>query len=336
MNNLKDDIIFNTINNGILILDDELKIKAWNRWLAVHTHLNLNTVLDKNLCELFPSIDEKRLKRKIKSVLVTNTSSFYSVDPHKYLIKIELSNITNPIYDSMQQDVTIAPYKRDEKLVALYIYDKTVLCEANAKLEKLNKDLRELSYKDPMTNVYNRHYFYEESAKLLSLASRDQRDSCIIILDIDKFKDINDTYGHDVGDEVIIQLAQLLKNHVRNSDIVARFGGEEFVVFLYNTNLYNATHIAEVMKDDIHKVNIDANTQTINFTASFGVAKFNKELDENNIEHTISRADKCLYIAKNQGRNLVINEGYLGAAIFNKEINTKAIDIESNIFMLND
>lgn len=76
MNNLKDDIIFNTINNGILILDDELKIKAWNRWLAVHTHLNLDTVLDKNLCELFPSIDEKRLKRKIKSVLVTNTSSF--------------------------------------------------------------------------------------------------------------------------------------------------------------------------------------------------------------------------------------------------------------------
>ncbi len=336
MNNLKDDIIFNTINNGILILDDELKIKAWNRWLAVHTHLSLDDVLDKHLCELFPSIDEKRLKRKIKSVLVTNTSSFYSVDPHKYLIKIELSNITNPIYDSMQQDVTIAPYKRDEKLVALYIYDKTVLCETNAKLEKLNKDLRDLSYKDPMTNAYNRRYFYEESAKLLSLASRDQRDSCIIILDIDKFKDINDTYGHDVGDEVIIQLAQLLKNHVRNSDIVARFGGEEFVVFLYNTNLYNATHIAEVMKEDIHKVNIEAGAQTINFTASFGVAKFNKELDENNIEHTISRADKCLYVAKNKGRNLVINESYLGAAIFNKEINTKTIAIESNIFMLND
>jgi diguanylate cyclase (GGDEF)-like protein len=336
MNNLKDDIIFNTINNGILILDDELKIKAWNRWLAVHTHLSLEDVLDKQLCELFPSIDEKRLKRKIKSVLVTNTSSFYSVDPHKYLIKIELSNITNPIYDSMQQDVTIAPYKRDEKLVALYIYDKTVLCETNAKLEKLNKDLRDLSYKDPMTNAYNRRYFYEESAKLLSLASRDQRDSCIIILDIDKFKDINDTYGHDVGDDVIIQLAQLLKNHVRNSDIVARFGGEEFVVFLYNTNLYNATHIAEVMKEDIHKVNIEAGAQTINFTASFGVAKFNKELDENNIEHTISRADKCLYVAKNKGRNLVINESYLGAAIFNKEINTKTIAIESNIFMLND
>jgi diguanylate cyclase (GGDEF)-like protein len=258
------------------------------------------------------------------------------VDPHKYLIKIELSNITNPIYDSMQQDVTIAPYKRDEKLVALYIYDKTVLCETNAKLEKLNKDLRDLSYKDPMTNAYNRRYFYEESAKLLSLASRDQRDSCIIILDIDKFKDINDTYGHDVGDDVIIQLAQLLKNHVRNSDIVARFGGEEFVVFLYNTDLYNATHIAEVMKEDIHKVNIDAGSETINFTASFGVAKFNKELDENNIEHTISRADKCLYVAKNKGRNLVINESYLGAAIFNKEINTKTIAIESNIFMLND
>ena len=336
MHNLKDDIIFNTINNGILILDEELNIKAWNRWLAVHTHLKLEDVLDKNLCELFPSIDEKRLKRKIKSVLVTNASSFYSVDPHRYLLKIELSNITNPIYEFMQQDVTIAPYIKEEKLVALYIYDKTVLCESNAKLEKLNKDLRELSYKDPMTGAYNRRYFFEESAKLLSLATRDQRDSCIIILDIDKFKDFNDTYGHDVGDEVIIQLAHLLKNHVRNSDVIARFGGEEFVVFLYNTDLYNATHIAEVMRENIQKVNIPVGTQIINFTASFGVAKFNKELDENNIEHTISRADKCLYVAKNKGRNKVINESYLGASILNKNIDTKAIDIESSIYMLND
>lgn len=336
MHNLKDDIIFNTINNGILILNEDLNIKAWNRWLAVHTHLNLEDVLDKNLCELFPSIDEKRLKRKIKSVLVTNTSSFYSVDPHRYLIKIELSNITNPIYDSMQQDVTIAPYIKEEKLVALYIYDKTVLCETNAKLEKLNKDLRELSYKDPMTGAYNRRYFFEESAKLLSLATRDQRDSCIIILDIDKFKDFNDSYGHDVGDEVIIQLAHLLKNHVRNSDIVARFGGEEFVVFLYNTDLYNATHIAETIREDIQKVNIKVASDIINFTASFGVAKFYKELDNNNIEHTITRADKCLYIAKNKGRNRVINESYLGASIFNKDIDTKAIDIESNMYMLND
>lgn len=336
MHNLKNDIIFNTINNGILILDEDLKIKAWNRWLAVHTHLSFEDALDKNLCELFPSIDEKRLKRKIKSVLVTNTSSFYSVDPHRYLIKIELSNITNPVYDSMQQDVTIAPYKREEKLVALYIYDKTVLCETNAKLEKLNKDLRELSYKDPMTGAYNRRYFFEESEKLLSLASRDQRDSCIIILDIDKFKDFNDTYGHDIGDEVIIQLAHLLKKHVRNSDIVARFGGEEFVVFLYNTDLYNATHIAEVIREDIQKTNIKVESEIINFTASFGVSKFNKALDDNNIEHTITRADKCLYLAKNKGRNRVINEGYLGADILNKDINTKAIAIESNIFMLND
>lgn len=336
MHNLKDDIIFNTINNGILILDEELNIKAWNRWLAVHTHLSLDDVLDKNLCELFPSIDEKRLKRKIKSVLVTNTSSFYSVDPHRYLLKIELSNITNPIYEFMQQDVTIAPYMKEEKLVALYIYDKTVLCESNAKLEKLNKDLRELSYKDPMTGAYNRRYFFEESAKLLSLATRDQRDSCIIILDIDKFKDFNDTYGHDVGDEVIIQLAHLLKNHVRNSDIVARFGGEEFVVFLYNTDLYNATHIAEVMREDIQKINIKVESQIINFTASFGVAKFNKSLDDNNIEHTITRADKCLYLAKNKGRNRVISESYLGASVLNKDIDTKAIHIESSIYMLND
>ncbi len=336
MHNLDNDIIFNTINTGILIIDEQMTILAWNRWLEVHTSLKKDEVVNQVLVDLFPEIDEKKLKRKIKTVLVTNSTSFYSVDPHRFLIPIKLSNITKVHYDFMQQDITIAPYKPDKKLVAIYVYDKTAVCETNAALEKLNKDLRELSYKDPMTNAYNRRYFYEESAKLLSLASRDQRDSCIIILDIDKFKDINDTYGHDVGDEVIVKLAHLLKEHVRNSDIVARFGGEEFVIFLYNTDLYNATHIAEVMKEDIHKVNINAGNEIINFTASFGVAKFNKDLDENDIEHTISRADKCLYVAKKKGRNKVISESYLGASILNKDIDTKSIAIESNIYMLND
>lgn len=328
MDNLKHDIIFNTINNGILILDENLNIRAWNRWLELHTCMDLEAVLDKNICELFPSIDEKKLNRKIKSVLVMNTSSFYSVDPHRYLIKIRLSNITHGIYEYMQQDVTIAPYKTDEKLVAVYIYDKTSLCETNAKLEQLNSELKELSYRDPMTHAYNRRYFYDESNRLLSLANREEKKCCIIIMDIDKFKDINDSFGHAVGDEVIIALANNLGKHTRKSDVIARFGGEEFVIFLYNTEIKYAKEIAEKIRVDIQDIPIDTSEGEIRFTASFGVSLFDKGFDQNDIEHTISRADKCLYVAKTTGRNKVISEDYLGASKYDKLFNT--YDLENH------
>ena len=338
MDNLKDDIIFNTIDNGILILDENLSIKAWNRWLEIHTHMKLEDVQNKNICELFPTINEKTLKRKITSVLVTNSPSFYSTYPHQYLLKIKLSNITDSIYDSMQQNVTLAPYIKKEKLVALYIYDKTTFCETNAKLAALNKELKELSYRDPMTQAYNRRYFYEETTKMLSLSTRENTESCIIILDIDHFKIVNDTQGHSVGDEVIITLAKLLLTHVRQSDVVARFGGEEFVIFLYNSNLKNAQIVAEKIRKDIENVEIPLeNGSKLHFTASFGVARFNSKLDNENIEHTISRADQCLYVAKDSGRNKVITESYLGAAIFNKEIkraSIKQIDSDNDLYRI--
>lgn len=333
MDNLKHDIIFNTINNGILILDEDLKIRAWNRWLEIHTCMDLEAVENKNLCELFPSIDEKKLKRKIKSVLVTNNSSFYSVDPHRYLIKIRLSNITNAIYEYMQQDVTIAPYKKEERLVAVYIYDKTSLCETNAQLEQLNGELKDLSYRDPMTHAYNRRYFYEEATRLLSLANREEKSCCIIIMDIDKFKDINDTNGHSIGDEVIIALAQNLDKHIRKSDVIARFGGEEFVILLYNSDVKNAQAIAEKIREDIQNIAINTSEGEIHFTASFGVSRFDKSFDQNDIEHTISRADKCLYVAKTHGRNKVITEEYLGASKYDKLFNTYNMD-DQNLHVL--
>ncbi|WP_419771030.1 MAG: diguanylate cyclase [Candidatus Marinarcus sp.] len=324
MDNLKQDIIFNTIDNGILILDENLSVKAWNRWLEIHTHMRWDDVINKNLCELFPNINERILRRKIKTALITNSASFYSTDPHQYLIKIKLSNVIDTVYDAMQQNVTLAPYKVEEKLVALYIYDKTTFCETNAKLAALNKKLKELSYRDPMTNSYNRRYFYEASTKMLSLSIRDKIEATIIILDIDNFKIINDTHGHAVGDDVIIALAQLLEKYVRQSDIVARFGGEEFVIFLHNSNLKNGEIIANKIKNDVARLEIAINEQEkLNFTASFGVASFDNTLDSGNIEHTISRADQCLYVAKESGRNRVITQEFLGAAIFNKTLKRK-------------
>ncbi len=305
MDFINNNIIFETINNGIIILDEDLNILAWNKWLEVRTNKKSSEMIGKNICKEFDYINENKLKRKIKSVLVTNNASFYSINPHKFLIDIKVNTIVNKVFESMQQDITIVPYDIEKKLVCLYIYDNTKLCEINYKLEELNDKLKELSNCDPLTNVYNRRYFSEISNKMLSLTTRNSHDLGIIILDIDKFKNINDTYGHGLGDKVIIALAQNLKEIVRDSDIVSRFGGEEFVILMYNINLENAQNVAEKIRQHVEAIEIIDNDLTLRFTVSLGVALYDEAIDNKNLEYTLKRADKALYMAKQNGRNQV-------------------------------
>ncbi|RXJ91595.1 sensor domain-containing diguanylate cyclase [Arcobacter sp. CECT 8983] len=299
------DTVFNTIDNGIIILDENLNILAWNRWLEIRTNILNTDVENKNICYEFSYIDEKKLKRKVKAALVTKSPSYFNVDPHKYLIKIRINSI-NSHYEFMQQDVTIVPYDLEKKIVCLYIYDKTALREINLKLELANKELIDLTNKDYLTKVYNRRYFNEYSEKALELAKRNEQDISIIAVDIDRFKKINDTYGHNVGDEVLIKVASIFKNSIRKSDIVARFGGEEFIILLINAKLEEATTIAEKMRLKIEDTVINVDENQIDVTASFGVATLNKETNES-VETTLKRADDLLYIAKKHGRNEVVN-----------------------------
>ncbi|NVJ52070.1 MAG: diguanylate cyclase [Campylobacteraceae bacterium] len=299
------DTVFNTIDNGIIILDENLNILAWNRWLEIRTNILNADIENKNICEEFSYIDEKKLKRKVKAALITKNPSYFNVDPHKYLIKIRINSI-NSYYDFMQQDVTIVPYDLEKKIVCLYIYDKTALREINLKLEIANRELTDLTNKDYLTKVYNRRYFNEYSEKALELAKRNEQNISIIAVDIDRFKKINDNYGHNVGDEVLIEVASIFRNSIRKSDIVARFGGEEFIILLINAKLDEATAIAEKMRIKIENTAVEVDNNRIDVTASFGVATLNKEGNES-IETTLKRADDLLYIAKKHGRNEVVN-----------------------------
>ncbi len=171
--------------------------------------------------------------------------------------------------------------------------------------KKINQKLQLLASTDPMTKLYNRRYFTEMSESLLDLAKRNKTDTAIIMLDIDKFKNVNDIYGHKVGDDVIVSLSLILREQSRKSDIVSRWGGEEFVILLPETNVDGALVIAE----KIRKVTEDSrikleNKQELKFTISLGISKFYHETDTN-IEASINRADEALYEAKESGRNKV-------------------------------
>ncbi|WP_455755968.1 diguanylate cyclase [Sulfurimonas sp.] len=307
MDTLDENVIFNTVDNGIIILDDDLTVLNWNRWLEIFTKRNKKDIVGKKLSDLFGYINTKRLNRKIKSVLTTKSSSYYSVDPHKYLIEIPISKITNKYYTQMQQKVTIVPYNLEKKQVCIYIYDETSVSETNLKLNKANEELLELSHRDPLTCLFNRRYFSDQLEKVKSFALRNKHPISMIILDIDDFKKINDTYGHAIGDEVIITMAKTLEDVVRKSDIVVRFGGEEFVILLQNIDLEKGYAIAEKLRIAVENLEVKSfDNQSIKFTSSFGVAQFSETLDNDSLEQTLSRADEALYKAKKSGKNKVI------------------------------
>ena len=169
-------------------------------------------------------------------------NKWYSIND--MMIKNNDNNITKY---SVGHNIT--PYKSaQQNLTSTYAQ----LIKSNEEIKLLNKELeynqeelKLLASTDPMTQLYNRRYFAKVSEHTLDLARRNKKEVSLIMIDIDKFKNINDTYGHDIGDKVIIFLANQLKNYQRKSDIVCRFGGEEFVVLLPNTSIEDANIVAQ-------------------------------------------------------------------------------------------
>jgi diguanylate cyclase (GGDEF)-like protein len=156
---------------------------------------------------------------------------------------------------------------------------------------------------DKLTGLFNRNKFDEIFSKEIKRAKRYNNDLSIIIFDIDDFKMINDTYGHQIGDEVLKDMAKIALSSVREQDINIRWGGEEFLILLPQTNLLGAIAVANKVKTSIEKHLFT--DKSLQITASFGVAQFTNEDDNENT--IISKADALLYEAKRTGKNKVMS-----------------------------
>ena len=163
------------------------------------------------------------------------------------------------------------------------------------------KYIEELSIKDQLTQIANRHYLETSFKKELDRTKRYNGMFSVILADVDHFKLVNDSYGHDVGDDVLIQIASILKNNTRATDIVGRWGGEEFLIICPESSAQEAEVVAENLRVKIENFSFDVIGRK---SCSFGVSEF-KSSDEDSKE-VIKRADNALYIAKNEGRNRVV------------------------------
>ncbi len=139
----KFDLICNTVDNGIILINKNLEVKFWNRWLEIRTGINFKDIVNKNLKDFYPKIDDKKLIRKITTALKLNSSTFYTPQISKFLLDIELSKVADNVFNEMQQSVTITPYDIENELVIIYIYDTTILCEINYKLQETKEEVEE-------------------------------------------------------------------------------------------------------------------------------------------------------------------------------------------------
>ncbi len=168
----------------------------------------------------------------------------------------------------------------------------------------LQRALKEQSIKDPLTKLYNRRYLEETLNRECSRALRGEQPLCVLIMDIDHFKKVNDTYGHDGGDAVLVAFAKLLSTKIRKEDIACRLGGEEFILVLPAATLELATHRAQEICDAARSMKVKFQSQTLAVTVSVGVAAFPEHADAP--DELIQKADQCLYKAKQSGRNQVV------------------------------
>jgi diguanylate cyclase (GGDEF)-like protein len=194
----------------------------------------------------------------------------------------------------------------EQSVLSQIPYINVYLREAAPVLEtkRLMETLRESSLRDPMTGLNNRRFLEEYVETLIANVQRRKTSCAVMMLDLDYFKMVNDTYGHDAGDAVIKALAKLLRQTVRASDLVIRFGGEEFLIILVDTPPENADCVAEKIRASVEGLEIQAGHVVLKKTISIGIADF--PTDSDTFWQTVKFADVALYQAKEGGRNRVV------------------------------
>jgi diguanylate cyclase (GGDEF)-like protein/PAS domain S-box-containing protein len=189
-------------------------------------------------------------------------------------------------------------YNADIAKLALVFANQAAIAIENA---RLFEQVQRLAVTDPLTNLHNRRYFFDLAHREMERARRYQSPLSLIMIDIDRFKEVNDTHGHLIGDMVLRQIADRLSEQLREIDVLCRYGGEEFVVLLPDTALDAAYQVAERLRQATIQKPIQANDRLVQITTSLGVAFMDAECDQ--IDDLIRYADQALYWAKSAGRN---------------------------------
>ena len=296
-----------TIDVGLLVLDRQYKVKVWNSFMESHSGLTPRQTKDRDIFELFSDLPKDWLVHKTNSVFLLKNRSFMTWEQRPYLFKFKNYRPITGTEPFMYQNVTISPLVStdgDVHHIAIIIYDVTDIASNRKALEQANNELEKLSRTDMLTKLNNRGFWEECLSREFSRFQRYQTISSVVMFDIDHFKKVNDTYGHQAGDEAIRQVSRVLRENLRKTDIAGRYGGEEFGVILGNTDAEAAVVFCERVRQQVEEIVVHHEGQQIKFTVSLGISQAMTSTED--YKTWLEQADQALYAAKEGGRNRTV------------------------------
>jgi len=298
--------ILNYIEDKKCLIVDDSKTATLINMLSLKKHYNFSNIITAK--DGVEGLEKLKENKDIKLILtdyempnmdgagfIKNVRKKYNLD-EKIIIAISSNSdkeISTKLLKAGANDFLTKPFN-DEELICR--------CDNTLKISMLLDEVKELAYKDTLSGLYNRRYFFDVANKMFLTSLRENKPITIIMFDIDHFKKINDNYGHQIGDVVIQKTSEILKTNIRKNDIACRYGGEEFVIFLYDCNIDDGYDIAEKIRQKVESQELHIEDKTIKYTISAGVSNKGKSIEE-----MIKNADEMLYKAK-ETRNCVVKD----------------------------
>ena len=298
--------IVQSIDVGVVVMDRDYNVEIWNSFMENHSGVGADKAARQSLFTLFPEIDQGWFTHKVETAVMLGTRAFTIWEQRPNLVHFKSYQPITGMADEMYQNVTILPLRSSTGKtdhVCLIIYDVTGVAVNKRQLESANTKLQELALRDGLTGLLNRRYWESCLEREFARHQRYDNPVSLVIFDIDHFKRVNDTYGHQPGDEVIRATARITSQLVRETDFAGRYGGEEFVVLLPGTTLDGAAQFAERLRSTIERQQLDYQGSPLTFTISLGVATLADDMA--GYQALLERADKALYQSKEGGRNQV-------------------------------
>ncbi|MEH6472899.1 MAG: diguanylate cyclase [Halopseudomonas sp.] len=293
-----------SIEVGLVVVDSDYRVVAWNGFMEHHSGIRSTQAMGRELLSLTPDMPVDWVQRQLEAVSTLKIPVYSTWKQHPYLFRFKSYRPITGKSDFMYQNVTFQPLSAVDggaPNICITLYDVTAVAVSEQAMKVLNDELAFLSRTDRMTQMFNRGYWEEMATHEFKRCQRYGNVSSLVMFDIDHFKAVNDTYGHQVGDEVIRALSRLVKEMVRDSDLAGRYGGEEFAVVLCDTAAAGAAQFCERARAAIEAMVVEALGETVKFTISLGFSEINS--DVGSLETWLKQADAALYYSKENGRN---------------------------------
>lgn len=295
--------LFDNISSAVLIVDKEFRVKKINNTYSTLFSKAESEVVNKlcgNSMGCAFAVEEgvqcgnssKCSECTLRSCLVNGQKLLEDSQTIYITRKFYIGD--SPVLKHLRMKIRGINYNNEEVFI--------ITIDDISDLEEQKEKIKEMANQDYLTKLYNRRYFFDIAEKIFENSKREINHISIALVDIDHFKKVNDTYGHDGGDFVLASFAHILKNNLRKADVICRYGGEEFCILLVTKEKDDAFEVMDNLRKTVEKETFLFGQQEIKFTFSGGICNS----QESSLDEMIKKADEKLYKAKENGRNRIL------------------------------